>query len=77
MMTPMSLLAGDRRVAWRHAGRAFVLTLLALALAGCASGGPSWSWTARRTVPGGEDIDAVACPSPTACVALVGTVQSV
>ena len=56
---------------------AAVLVLLAVGLASCAPAGSSWSWTARRTVPGGAVLDALACPTASACVALVGAVQSV
>ena len=76
IMTPVPSITSDRRAASHHVCLAAVLALLALGLASCApAGGSSWSWTARRTVPGGA-FDAVACPSATACVALVGSVQS-
>jgi len=69
---------GDRHVAWRRVRGAAVLALLAIGLTSCApTGGSSWSWTARRTVPGRAALDAVACPAATACVALVGGSESV
>jgi hypothetical protein len=77
MITPVPSPTSDRRAASHLVRLAAVLALLALGLASCAAdGGSSWSWTARRTVSGGA-FDAVACPSATACVALVGSVQSV
>jgi hypothetical protein len=78
MMTPMPSIAGDRRGASHFVRGAVVLALLALGLASCApAGGSSLTWTARRTVPSDGGLDAMACPSTTTCVALVGTVQSV
>jgi hypothetical protein len=68
---------GERRAASRRVRGAAVLALLAVGLTSCTpAGGSSWTWSARRTVPGGGDLSAVVCPSPTACVALVGSAQS-
>jgi len=68
---------GDRRAASRRVRGAVVVALLAVGLSSCTpAGGASWSWTARRTVPGGAAIDAVACPTATACVALLAPAQS-
>ena len=68
---------GDRRGASHCIRAAAVLAFLAVGLTSCTpAGGSSWSWTARRTVPGGGGLDAVACPSATACVALFGQDQS-
>jgi hypothetical protein len=71
------IILGDRRTASRRVRGVAVLALLALGLSSCTpAGGSSWTWTARRTAPGGGDLDAVACPTATACVALVGSAQS-
>ena len=68
---------GARRTASRRIGGAAVLALLAVGLSSCTpAGGSSWAWTARRSVPGGGDRDAVVCPSAAACVALVASAQS-
>ena len=74
----MPFTASDCRAAVQRRRGLVVLVLLALVATGCTpAGGSSWSWTARRTVPGSGGLDAVACPTATACVALAGTAQSV